>query len=492
MKRGVALLLSLSALGWLTPNLFGQYPYPYAPPVYRPAPMPYGYYPQPPYGYYPSAPMPMYPPAPVPRVYVYGPLEDSQPAPTPVQPAPKQPAKLPDAVKTTKPAATSAKPGATSAKSTVTQVQGTSSSALLDGYPPANSWSPPTPGATHTLPTFDGCGQQGCGDGCCDSGCPTCIPKASPQRGHCQFFGDIGANILVPYPSQRQAYSTTANGQTSSSDFPRIVDVSPFISLGFLSHSGWGLRADYWYLQSSEHQTIGNGDPGTTIGTPLGSNFQFTSPSQTLAAGIGADGYTFSQTLTLHVADLEIIKQCQWMDTTFLFGAGGRYAHIRQTYAATQSNPGGTNGVIIVAQDQQEASATNVFEGWGPTVSLEVIHAIPRSCFSIYGNVRGSFLWGNDTFNQSLNGQNITVAIPVVPANPITNPGEPTSSVVNHREVSIGEAEVGLQYGGRCGHVYLFVRAGASFQRWWDVGSSTSSNGNLSFIGGVARIGLAY
>ena len=477
MRRGAALLLSLSALGWLTPNLFAQFSYPYSPPVYGQTP--YGYYPPTPYGYYPQAPQPMYPPAPTPRVYVYGPLQEAQPAPAPTQPAPKQPAKLPDAVKNTKPAATTSKSGTTPAKPDLTQAQG-----IIHGEP-STSWAPPTPGMTSTLPTFSGCGPQGCGDACCDTGCPTCIPKSPPQFGHGQFFGDIGANVLVPYASQRQAYSSTTNGQTANSDFPRIVDIAPFISLGYLAHNGWGIRGDYMYLQSSEHQSTGNGNPATTIGTPLGSNFQFTSPSTSLATGIGADGYNFSQSLVIHVADLEVVRQVQWMDTTFLFGAGGRYAHINQSYSATQSNPGGANGVITVLQDQQQAGASNVFEGWGPTVSLEIMHAIPRSCFSIYGNVRGSFLWGDDTFNQNLNSQVTTVPT-------VINPMSPASSNVIHREVSIGEAEVGLQYGSRCGPCYLFVRAGASFQRWWDVGSATSSNGNLSFIGGVARVGVAY
>lgn len=487
MRRGVALLLSLSALGWLTPALFAQYPYPYAPPAYNPAPMPYGYYPPMPYqqapmpyGYYPQAPMPMPMNPSAPRVFVYGPLEDPQPAPAPAQPAPQQqPKKLPDAAKTTKPA-TQGKSGTTPAKSGVAQAQSTSTS-----EPPSSIWSPPTPLAA---PSYGACGPQGCGDGCCsDTGCS--IPRDPPQLGHGQFIGEIGANILVPYPSQRLAYTTTANGQTSSNDFPHEADASPFVSLGYLCHNGWGVRADYWYLTGSEHQTTGNGSLGTTIANPVGTNYQFTSPSPTLAAGIGADGYNFAQRLTINVADLEGLKEVQFLDTTFLFGAGARYARISQSYTGTQNNPGGANGVVTVTQDLQTANSSSVFDGWGPTVSLEVIHAIPRSCFSVYGNVRGSFLWGDDTFNQSLHNQNNTIAVAGVAA-PIDTTS--ANSTLIHREASIGEAEVGVQYGGRCGPCYVFVRAGASFQRWWDVGSSITPNGSLSFIGGVARVGVSY
>jgi hypothetical protein len=439
----------------------------------------------------------MYPQAPGPRVYVYGPLEEPQPAP--MQPAPMQPApkKLPETLKTAKPAATPAKSVATPtksvatpAKSGVTQVQATANPAPKDAAPVARtSFLPALP----ALPIFGACGPEGCGPGgccdACDTGCPTCIPRDPLRLGHGQFIADVGANVLVPYPSPRQAYNTTFNGQTSNNDFSHNVDVGPFVSLGYLFHTGWGIRADYWYLNGGQNQTAANTSTSTIIGTPLGTNFQFTSPSPTLNAGIGTDVYSFSQTLTLNVADLEVLREVQFMDTTFLFGAGARYARIAQTYATTQTNQGGANGVITVALDQQDANASNIFEGWGPTVSMEVIHAIPRSCFSMYGNVRGSFLWGNDTFTQSLRNQNNTVVVAGA-----TNAFDVTTSsmVVNHREASIGEAEVGLQYGGRCGPCYVFVRAGASFQRWWDVGSPSTSNGSLSFLGGVARVGVSY
>src|SRR5262249_20613517 len=107
MRRGLALLLALSAAGWLPPSLSAQYPpYPYAPPVYGPPPMPYGYYqPQMP------MPMPMPAPQPAPRVFVYGPLDAA-----PTQPMQQR---LPDAatVTVTKPAPTA------KAKATVTQTQ---------------------------------------------------------------------------------------------------------------------------------------------------------------------------------------------------------------------------------------------------------------------------------------------------------------------------------------------------------------------------------
>jgi hypothetical protein len=332
-----------------------------------------------------------------------------------------------------------------------------------------------------------GCGPDGCGEDWPDTGCLHCAPR---QPGHGQFIADVGMNILVPYPNPRQAFTTTYQGQgTSINDFPQAVSVGPRVSLAYLAHSGWGVRGSYWYLSNSVHQTIGNSSPTTVIGTPLATPFQFTAPSPTLAAGIGADGYYFSQKLDINIADAEILKEWQVMQTTFLFSTGVRYARIRQSYAASQTNPGGANGVITVTQDQQDASSSNNFEGWGPTVCLELIHAIPRSRFSVYANARGSFLWGTDTLNQSLRNQNKTVNVAGV-ANFVDT--TTSSSDANHREATFGETEFGLQYGGRCGPCYLFVRAGADLQRWWNIGSPTTAGGNISFIGGTARVGISY
>ena len=58
--------------------------------------------------------------------------------------------------------------------------------------------------------------------------------------------------------------------------------------------------------------------------------------------------------------------------------------------------------------------------------------------------------------------------------------------------VYIVEAEIGLQYGCCIHNCYVFFRAGGVYQRWFDVGSPISASGDLSFVGGTARVGIVY
>src|SRR5207302_396057 len=117
------------------------------------------------------------------------------------------------------------------------------------------------------------------------------------------------------------------------------------------------------------------------------------------------------------------------------------------------------------------------------------LHPLGKSCFALYGNVRGSCLWGVNRFSQVEHVQRTSVDATGVPTFLDTTINSYEHS---HREVGILEAEFGLQYGQRCGPCYIYGRIGAVYQRWFDVGNPTSASGDLSFIGGTARVGIAY
>jgi hypothetical protein len=501
MGRGFAFLLSISALTALTPAAFGQYPYPYGPmpmqysrpPYGYPAPMPspymqpYGYpAPMPAYGpnpmmarpmYYAPAPMmqqtaPMWqaPEAKNTKVFVYGPVDETVgvPSPNPIA-APPNPLVAP--------LKSEAEPSGVSA----TQGVLTRGGARL----------PPTFSKADLFP--EGCGPEGCGPGCDD--CPeACGPSRGPQpyeppmRGRGHFIGEVGAYFLTPLSVSRIAYNTTRNGGTTGTDFPQQVDWGARASAGYMFHCGWGVRGNYEYLRGSIRQSIANADPTTMITTPLPAPFQIVSPSATLNGGIGPDRFRFSQRLELHVADTEVLKETSFLDTTFLVSFGARYARMMQSYSATRTNPGGGNGAVTVALDRMDLDTSNRFEGWGPTTSLEAVH--PLGCgFSIYGNVRGSFLWGTDRFAQNLHNQNRTVtAAGLATFTDAFN----SNDAFDSRYVSILEVEAGVQYGHRFGRCYFFARAGGVFQRWWDVGNPTNANGSLNFLGGTVRTGITY
>jgi hypothetical protein len=304
------------------------------------------------------------------------------------------------------------------------------------------------------------------------------------MRGRGHFIGEVGAYFLVPLFNPRTAFN---NSTTGVHEFPHQVDIGPRVALGYVFHSGWGFRADYEYLRGTLSQSTANADPTTTITTPLPA-FPLMSPSAALAGGIGIDQYRFRQQLELNIVDLEGLKEWTCMDTTLLFSFGVRYARLVQKYEATRVNTGGSNGAVTVAFDREDVDAVNRFEGWGPTLGLEAIH--PLQCgWALYGNVRGSFLWGTDHFTQNYAAHTRSVDATGVPT--FTDTVTATEANV-HRFAPMFETEAGVQYGCRIGHCYVFIRGGFVYQHWFDVGTPTTSGGHVGFVGATIRTGITF
>ncbi|MBI1831496.1 MAG: hypothetical protein HYR84_08605 [Planctomycetes bacterium] len=466
MRRGFAWVFGVAALLGSTSVVSAQYPYPYGPMPYGPMPMPAR-----PMYYYPPAPM-MMPPAPMwqapparnTNVFVYGPL-DGPPAPPPNPLMFGRPAPRPATAAEAKPDA----PRAKERPSGVVQTQ---------------AWAHQ---ASRTLPTYSKADlpAASCGAACDGPACgPNCGPEPyePPMRGKGHFIGEVGTFFLVPLSVPRSGF----NVGTATTNFPREVEWGPFASFGYVFHTGWGVRGDFQYLRGSSSLANTNAAPTAAVATPFAA-FPLASPSAALNAGIGADQFHFTQRLERHIADVEMLREGHFLDTTLLLSVGARYARLTQSYNATRNNPGGANGAVSVALDREELDSLNRFEGWGPTTSFEIVHPL-RCGFALYGNVRGSFLWGNDKFTQTYHNQNRT-----------TNAGVPNfvdaTTVVdafNARYSTIIETEFGVQYGHRLGRCYLYARMGGAFQRWWDVGNPTNSTGNITFVGGAIRAGISY
>lgn len=469
MRRGSALLfLSLAVLGGISSTAYSQYPYP------MPMPMPYGGMPQ--YGY-PQYPMPVrpvyytpvmrpamphyqYPAMPAPRVYSYGPLVEGAEPTAPITAPP---------IPNTKPVIPPTNP-------TLPPFEGSR-------LPP-----PPNPSITgpKTLPTAPmGISPEACSDG--QEGCgPFCdLPYYTPKvRGRGHWIAATGGYVLVPVGGGRPAFTTS----TGTTDFPNEVAIGPRVSLGYVLHNGWGVRGNYWYLRGDEDVATTNSDPTAVINTPGATGFSIAGPSASLLGGLGADQYTFSQQLEMHVADLELVKERTILNTTLLCSFGVRYARILQDFHAERSNVGGTAGGTVFTLDRQIADSSSRFEGWGPTASIDVVHPLTGWGLSFYGNGRGTWLWGVNRFSQSLNTQQRSVTGGVDTFIDTT----PSTTVLDHRTASVAEAELGLQLGFRAGRCYIYGRAGAAYQHWWRVGTPTSASGDLSLFGGTAMLGITY
>ena len=341
---------------------------------------------------------------------------------------------------------------------------------------------------------FPGYGVGGACGPACAAGCGPaydCIPPDPTLCGHGHFIGDVGAYFLVPVVNPRTAYTAqNAAGGNTPNDFPRDLDYGARGQIGYIAHNTWGIRADYWYLHGNTNETVANANPAETFVTPMQAPFTLMSPSGTLAQGIGADQFRFAQKLDLNVADVEVLKEWKFMDTTMLFGFGGRYAQFIQGYSATRINSGGVNPANGNAVELDNASATSEsrFQGWGPTFSFEIMQPIWCPNLAFYANARASFLWGTERLYEGVETTNRSTIGGVTNFTDTIN----AASIYDHRVASIGEIEVGLQYGCRVGPCYLFARAGLVVQRWWDVGSPTTSNGSVEFLGGSFKVGLTY
>src|ERR1043165_3481376 len=267
MRRGFALLRSLSALGLVTPAALAQYPYPYqygygpmpvqyTPPMPQysqmppPYVQPYGY---PPYGYWaPPPPRPMYP-APMPaqtvarrntNVFVYGPLDDA--VVIPPNPVAETPKALPPMPKS----------------STATDVKQTQGPPAQPAGLTRTYRTMPTFSKADLLPEYEGatCDGSSCGSGYCASSPPS---HERPMHGRGHFIFDVGVSVLAPRFDTRNALTITQpDGTTATTNFAQQVLVGPRFELGYVSHCGWGVRADYWHLNGWVRGQLSNGDAG--------------------------------------------------------------------------------------------------------------------------------------------------------------------------------------------------------------------------------------
>jgi len=169
------------------------------------------------------------------------------------------------------------------------------------------------------------------------------------------WYGGAEATILAPLMSGAQP--AFQNDLESGSLIDQQFRAGVRYQIGWVNEAGLGVRGRYWsYDQFFKY--VPPGGNNTNTGEP--------EPN----AGLGID---------LQAADLEAtISQRVWNWDTLLSG-GARYGKLSYV------NP--------VATFLNEGAAT--FEGVGPTVAVEGRRRLGGSGFSLYGNIRGSFLLGS-------------------------------------------------------------------------------------------------
>ena len=188
------------------------------------------------------------------------------------------------------------------------------------------------------------------GDGCC---CTPC----------CGWYGGLEGTFLQVSrdPSAINLQPGLPDPSLSSRDFNSSYGVGARGWLGYQNCEGWGLRGRFWDFRDGQNVSDFN--------------------SQSLFAN-------GTYALQAYTIDLEATKEITSGCWSFEGAFGGRYARLEQdqTLIATST------------YDTESAFASRYLSGTGITGFLEA-RRIVGDCngnVSLFANVRGSVLWGND------------------------------------------------------------------------------------------------
>lgn len=240
------------------------------------------------------------------------------------------------------------------------------------------------------------------------------------------WYGGAEATILEPFMSGALAQAAFAPFQGRLIEQQFLTGVR--YQIGWANEAGLGIRGRYWsYLNS----------------------FALAEPFATDRLGIA-----------LQAADLEatVTEQLRHWDT--LFAAGVRYGKLGYS-----SNVATFFGV-----------GTAVFEGVGPTVAVEGRRRLGESAFSLYGNVRGSALFG------TIANESLFTNLP--------------AATIQGEVMGVAENQLGLAWDRvTASGLVIEVRACWEMQYWMNPTLSDDSLGigtNLGLIGPTICLQVGY
>jgi hypothetical protein len=375
---------------------------------------------------------------------------------------------------------------------------------------PAPAHAVPVNGAKPVVVTHGGDYKSYCDQGCCEESC----------GGHGgRFIGGVGFYYIRPHFDNNIAFvdaslnihevfdpSLTVATTRRHVDFDWDEEFAPRAWIGYVNCDGLGVRGRWWRFDEevSAHPTpfLATSTFDEVEGTLLIAGSVSATP---LGIGLHLPDQIESD-LELDVYDIEAIKEvnnCAW---SFLFAAGIRYAELRQDYRAIRNAKtlvGTENGVEVPLFDIPAATlnSSHEFEGFGPTVAVEVRHAIGDSGLSLFTSGRGSLLYGEREHNVRL------YSLDEVNDVLITADGASDS---DNDLITVLELELGAEYGLDMGGSRVVLQAALVGQTWIGAGNATRSNAvnpldlniglgnggeddcNLGFFGVTLTAGVDY
>jgi hypothetical protein len=206
----------------------------------------------------------------------------------------------------------------------------------------------------------------------------------------------------------------------------------------------------------------------------------FQSPGILLQNAMGADQLTFRSDLHIQTIDGEATYARRVGNLSLLAAAGGRYLQMHQNYRGVLINSLGSPTSELSVLD-----AGRNFYGGGPTLGLQGTWRLGGSGFGFFGSARGSLLVGtskqlaafSEEITDPVNGNQSNLALNLS-RDDVTMP--------------VLEFETGLEWGRDLGRVHVFTRGAAVAHTYFDAGSSSSNDGNLSLFGVQMTLGVGF
>jgi hypothetical protein len=326
-----------------------------------------------------------------------------------------------------------------------------------------------------------------------------------------------GANSLKTLPFNNKASLVTQNNDTSLGIIPAggkapttIISARPFPGFGIISPD---TSVDLTGIIPGSGTVPGSvgGDNTLPVGTA----------ASALANGISPEVLTFANSIKMDVWDWEATAGFNFGQYLAVgVGAGMRYAYISHSYTAQRMNKGaiditvldaGTAGddvdLLNITEDSAVMFSGESFGGVGPTVSCSVQARVPWTNLTVFGNARGSLLFGQQKlqvfqrtkFIGNLVGESAADTDPTFPQDtlnftiPFTYDAF-NQNIVSGKDIWVPnlELEVGMGWGMRVGRGDVFVQGSVVQQNWQHVGSATSLTGDLRLLGLSFIIGFDY
>jgi hypothetical protein len=319
-----------------------------------------------------------------------------------------------------------------------------------------------------SLRTQSGGGCADCGDSCGEGSgsCSSCCACVVPSGPYVEY------ELVVARPYLPQPLVVVSDDQSTSDEYTNVpfeIDhrASSRISLGYVGCSGLGGRARYWQFDQA-------GDP-----------ISFDMEDGEVAAVGGVDWGGWSRMdgevdvnfgLELHAVDLEVTQAFSFCRATAVLSAGVRYARVVQDYDVLYEEvEGGCYNILI----------DHVFDGYGPTVALELHRPIGCRGLALYGSFRGSVLFGDVGWNV-VDREYDQIGGPLVDNDTLAYRADNVAGVL--------EAQLGVELVRQLPRgANLLLRLGYEGQVWDGVGSPSNPLGGppLGFEGYVFDLGVS-